>query len=682
MLRQLPTLKILLPLICGIGCALYFPNTISLNILAFIFGIVVALLISLRLVTQLKATSISRGAVIFLFIAVSGALLTKLRHNSYSKFHYSNYLSKVKSFEVEIIEPIIKKTKSYKTTVRVHTCLPSGINTNGDLILYFTKHEQQPTLQPGMRLLVNANLLSIINNGNLGEFDYKEYCLRKNITHMAFVQPKSYTTLPTKSMSWHARFSLWRMHTLARLRKFITDSRAVGIAEALLVGDKSDIDQETWDNYSRAGIVHIIAISGMHMGIVYSGILALLGVMPVLKHQRKTNILISLIAMWLFACVTGMPASVMRASVMFSFLGISEMLGRSKNSFNVLSASAIVLLFYNPVWLLDIGFILSYAAILGIMIFSPRWNQVAASKPKAQRILWQFITGTTAAQIFTFPICLYYFGQFPMLFLLSNMVAIPATALILYILIAILLTSVIPTMASVLGAIASFLIVQLNLIIGAMGSISFFSVYNIEINYLQMLLLLIAVSTIAIAIFYKNKHALVTALTCSLVFWLVKINHTKKYAMQKALVVYNVRQKTAIEFTEGIYHQAILSNNFTAGDEKNALWSTHKVWHLTTETDRLSLPTGTSMFKKNDKIILTLDSTKNFAEQQIKADIIILCGNCKLSLADVYNHYQARIIVADASNSMWKIEQWQKEASTLPLRFHSTSKNGAFVHIL
>jgi competence protein ComEC len=262
------------------------------------------------------------------------------------------------------------------------------------------------------------------------------------------------------------------------------------------------------------------------------------------------------------------------------------------------------------------------------------------------------------------------------------MVAIPATALILYILIAVLLFSSIPIIASVLGKVASLLIVWLNISIGWMGSISFFSVYNIEINYLQMVLLLIAVSTFALAIFNKQRVPLFTALLSVLIFWSIKIYHTNEHAMQKALVVYNVRQKSAMEFTQGIYHQAILSNNFSAGDEKNALWSTHKVWHLTTETDRKELPQGTTLCKVNNKIILTLNDTKSFAQDEAQADVVVLSGNCKIKLADVYNHYKARIIVADASNAMWKIEQWQKEAATLPLRFHSTSKNGAFVQFL
>jgi competence protein ComEC len=682
MLAQLPTLRILLPLIIGIALAIYIPQLTSIALFGSLVIACIIVLISFKFIKTTKAASIWRGITLSFLIINCSALLLLLRHDVRSKFHYTNYTNTAKAFEVEIIEPIIKKTKSFKTLARVHSVLPTAQKTQGDVVLYFTKHDAMPQLVPGARILLKADFLPIANNGNLGEFDYKVYCARKNITHMAFVQPSQYKLLANAAMCWHARFSLWRMHTLTRLKKYINDDRAVGIAEALLVGDKSDIDQETWDNYSRAGIVHIIAISGMHMGIVYNGILALLSFTPIIKKHRKSSILLSLIAMWIFACITGMPASVMRASVMFSFLGISEMLGRSKNSFNVLSASAIILLFYNPMWLLDIGFILSYAAILGIMIFSPRWNQWAAAKNRPTRVAWQFVTGTTAAQIFTFPICLYYFGQFPMLFLLSNMIAIPATGLILYILIAVLLFSSIPIIASALGKLASLLIISLNICIGWMGSISFFSVYNIEINYVQMVLLLIAVSTFAIAIFHRKRMPLFTALSCVFLFWSIKIYHTSKYAMQKALVVYNVRQKSAIEFTQGIYHQAILSNNFSQGDEKNALWSTHKVWHLTTETDRKELPQGTSLFKVNNKVILMLNDTRSFAQQALKADVVVLSGNCKIKLADVYNKYKVPIVVADASNAMWKIEKWQKEAATLPLRFHSTSKNGAFVQFL
>jgi competence protein ComEC len=359
-------------------------------------------------------------------------------------------------------DAIIKKTKSYKTTLAVQYDVDSCSAIQGEVLAYFTQCDSTPLLQPGDKLILQSQLVPIKNNGNIGEFDYKAYCNNKGITHLLFLKPKQYKILAKGVFTFTSYFANIKIKTINILRKYITNTAAFGIAQALLIGDKTDIDQDTWDAYSRTGIVHIIAISGMHMGIIYNCLLWLLMLIPFFKKRKMYPIITALLSMWFFACITGMPASVMRAAVMFTFIGAGQAINRQGNSYNLLMASAFILLCYNPTWLTDIGFLLSYAAVIGIMIFAKRINSLVYSKYYIVNQIWSLFSATIGAQIFTLPLCLYFFHQFPILFLLSNLVAIPATTLILFLEIGVLAFAWLPPFAKLLGGTASVIIIWLN----------------------------------------------------------------------------------------------------------------------------------------------------------------------------------------------------------------------------
>jgi competence protein ComEC len=684
-LAKIPFIKLLLPLVAGIisyglcQASILNPMTI-IGIMSFL---ALALLFFTSHYFKFKYQFVN-GLLASMVLLVMGYFIAFAAHYTNRSTHYSHHISSSTALVVTIIDPIIAKKKSYKTTAQVNQVINNNKSSTatGDVLLYFTQCAQMPNLQPGQQLIVQGKNLSIKNNGNPGEFDYVAYCHRKNISHMMFVTPLQYVVNPATHFSLRAYFANIRLHTIAIVNQYILDDRAIGIAQALLIGDKSEIDQETWDAYSRTGIVHIIAISGMHMGLIYQGLLWLLLLINIFKKNKWLAILISLAGMWYFACITGLPASVMRASVMFTFLAIGDILGQTKSRFNLLLASSFLLLVFNPNWLYDIGFQLSYAAVFGIMLFIPiskRWffsNNIFVQKG------YELIMATTAAQLFTLPICLHYFHQFPLAFMLANLVAIPATSFVLYLEIALLLLAWCKPIALLLGKLIAKIIVFVNACITWLASLKDITIFNIYISATQMYLLLFITALLFLAYFNRKIWTVFAIFFCLIIFLLLQIQLQVKTNQQSYFMVYHIPKKTGMDIMVGKHHEAIQCHPLQSNDIKNAS-EPARVRYKAIDSAKLVSKIGDSVMQIsviNNIKIAEVGATCSVLPN-IKLDYVVLTNNCLLNLNSV-DPQQVNIIIADGSNSLWKIDKWKKEAETLHLRFHSTAENGAYIKTL
>ncbi len=625
------------------------------------------------------------GSLVWLAIIAFGFGLSSIQQKTKHKNHYSNFIKDSSILRATILQPLVKKTKSYKTTLAISEVHNNNVHTkvSGEALCYFTQTTTTPKLLPGSQILLSTKLLPIKNNGNPGEFDYVAYCNRKDILHSCFANTFSYVATNHRLNNITTLSANWRIATISVLKKYIKKPAAFGIAEALLIGDRTDIDQETWDSYSRTGIVHIIAISGMHMGIIYIGILALLGIIPWFKKNNIVAIIIAVTCMWIFACVTGLPASVMRAAVMFTILAIGSILNRDSNGYNALLVSAFILLCYNTRWLQDVGFQLSYAAVLGIMLFAKPIQNLLYVKNKAGLALWKLISGTLAAQIFTFPLCLYYFHQFPLIFLISNIIAIPLTSVILYAEIVLLCTTLISDgLSMLLGNLISSLILCLNKAIHWLSTFTHVTIYNVHCNLWQTLLLFAFVCCGIYAVRKRNYYLSILGLLCIVAFYGIQLNTFIKAQKQAKLIVYNVPKKNMVACLKGQAHQLISVDSIKASDVKNAVEPSLITYTApnaaidlcaTIQADSIYLYTQIGLTN-----CLILGKHADSIMHQLPCKYVILTHNTKAPLAEIATQCAPQCIIADGSNSMWKIEQWQTEAKDLHLQFFSTQQQGAF----
>lgn len=299
------------------------------------------------------------------------------------------------------------------------------IATHGKLLAYFEKSQKKIKLD--QLILFTPTLSKIENRNNPGEFDAVRYWSYQGIHYQTFVPDYNYVTLLNDSRTISSYFLEIRNHLSSIIDRYLTGQEAA-VAKGLILGDRSAIEAETTRMFGNTGVTHILAVSGMHVAILVLILNYILQLFP--KYiTKKQAVLISLLLVWFYSLMTGFSASVARAAWMFTFISAGTLLSRRYYPINGLLFSALVILIISPFSLYDIGFQLSYAAMIGIYTFYPYLKNQLYFKNKWIRTIWEGTALSIAAQLITTPLAIYYFHQFPNYFLLTN-IALSAYSLV------------------------------------------------------------------------------------------------------------------------------------------------------------------------------------------------------------------------------------------------------------
>jgi len=305
---------------------------------------------------------------------------------------------------------ILKSSVVYKDSIQQ--------KSNGLILVYLAK--ELSYIKKGDEVLVGAEISKIQNKNNPGEFDAEYYWKSRGVDAMAFVSADELTWINETESSIFTQLLNGFSNYLNSALKENLSGTDLAIAQALILGDKSLLDTETKNAFTNTGAMHILAVSGMHIGLILYLFLAVFGFFPRLLTKKQATILI-VIFLWIYAVITGFSASVIRAVLMFSILALSQISSKQHDSMNTLFLSAFILLLLNPLYILDIGFQLSYLAMIGIFLFYPKIESLIQIKTVGLKELWQGTALGFAAQLMTTGISLFYFHQFPNYFLLSNL---------------------------------------------------------------------------------------------------------------------------------------------------------------------------------------------------------------------------------------------------------------------
>ena len=415
--KEAPFIRLLIPLMLGIATAgsLHLPSWLSAILIASIFITVV--LLNRRSSFSRFKIRIYTGTLVYSSMFILGTLLHQLNDIRNRSDWIGHTKNQAEAILAKIEEPPIEKRKTYKTTASIQYRFLAGkwMMASGKLFIYIPKDEIAKTIGYGSMLAFSSSIEEIRNTGNPGSFDYRAYCALQNIYHQSFLRKDKFRILAQKQSNRFTKVLFGIQNKIVAILERYVGGREAGLAEALLIGYKNNLDKSIIQEYSDSGIIHIVAISGMHLGLIY-WLLSLLLSIKRWKKSRWINPLIILASLWLFTLVAGASASVVRSAVMFSFLLVGESINRKTSMYNSLAASAFLLLCYNPSWLWDLGFQLSYLAVLSIVIFmKPVYNLIYASN-KILDYLWKMAATCIAAQILTTPLTLFYFQRFPRLF--------------------------------------------------------------------------------------------------------------------------------------------------------------------------------------------------------------------------------------------------------------------------
>lgn len=512
--QEAPLLRLLIPFMGGIAAQWYAAMPLITGWTLLLFCATALVLFNLRFsYWQFRFKWVNGVLVQAMFFAL-GALLCWYRYPANGINHLSKYYHAGDAVTVTIEEPLSEKTKSFKAmaTVEYLSNAREAQAVSGAIIIYFQKDSSVKQLGYGDRLIFNKPLQAIQNTGAYGGFDYERYAAFQGIYQQVYLKRAEFVVLPGKQES---RWKKWLLHTQLMvtgiLKRYIPGQQEAGLAEALLIGYKDDLDKSLLQSYTNTGVVHIIAISGLHVGLIYWLLDMLLAPLATRK-LRRIKALVIIAGLWLFALLAGGSPSVLRSALMFSCMVAGEQFFMRTSVYNTLAVSAFILLCIDPFWCWDPGFQLSYSAVLSIVIFMRPIYGLLFFQNKLLDLIWKLNAVTLAAQMLTLPLCLYHFHQFPVYFLITNLVAVPLSTLIVLGEIILCALSPVPVAARLIGIAVQGCLRGMNGFIGHMENMPLALMTGLEVTTLQLLLLYVVVAGIACWLLRKDKTALLAGL--------------------------------------------------------------------------------------------------------------------------------------------------------------------------
>lgn len=355
----------------------------------------------------------------FLFWAIAGCTLYSFQQNNLKSNHFETIFSPKDQLVMKAVDVASTSTNRFQKVIgEVKAVISNGdtIPATGKLLAYFEDEDSQ--IQRNHLLLFTPILNKVANRNNPGEFNAERYWKYQNVHYQTFVPDYRFVVLQKEPATLSDVF-ISCSGFLANIIDRYMDGQEAAVVKGLILGDRSSIESETTRMFGNTGAMHILAVSGMHVAILALILNYILQLFP--KYITKKNaVIISLIFVWFYAILTGFSASVARAAWMFTFISGSVILNRNYLPVNGLLFSALIILIISPFSIYDIGFQLSYAAMIGIYAFYPYIKSQLFFKNKWIRTVWEGVALGIAAQLMTTPIALHYFHQFPNYFILTN----------------------------------------------------------------------------------------------------------------------------------------------------------------------------------------------------------------------------------------------------------------------
>lgn len=433
--HQSPLIRVAVSFVIGICLGNLLPANRHLHsILAGVFIIVIALIFWYKFKRQSHRHRFQFGGILLFGFLVAGALII----SSHKQWH--SLQGHVPAGKHTWVSEVASSPEPTKKSVKIELAILASVSgsqnfkaENLHVLAYGQKQMGWDTLAPGDQVYFESEITQFAQPINPGQFDYGKYLMNHGISGIVFLNKHTSVIRPENQ-----KFSL--KYKLLNIQSFFIDqmgrhgmnSTELGVASALILGKRSLVDKAVKDNFADAGVVHILAVSGLHVGIIYIILIWLLSL--VLKKEKWKWLKLGLIILmlWVYAGITGMSPSVMRAATMFSFVAVGREMGKRGSIFNMLGISAILLLVINPFLLFEVGFQLSYAAVIGIAVFFPPIHKLWYIRRVWLDKIWSLLVVSFSAQLATFPLAVYYFDQFPNYFLLSNLLVIPLATIGLY----------------------------------------------------------------------------------------------------------------------------------------------------------------------------------------------------------------------------------------------------------
>lgn len=552
---EVPFVVLILPFIAGIACGLNFN---SVNYI-FLFAILLAFTgIFIFLNLNYKHLDIYRrkwlgGSLIHVILFLAG-WISVIQYNELSK---PDHFSKIPAsyLVVKVSNEPILKGDMLRFTAKAERNI-SGTKTfpsNGNLLITI-KDSTASNLYYGDELLIPTNYQPVAPPANPAEFNYKKYLSNQDIHYQSFLRHGEFYILNHNTGNRIIAFSLrLRQRLVEKFKQHMHRPEAIAVASTLILGYKADLSNDVLQAYSKTGTIHVLSVSGAHVAIVFILLEFLFGFLNRFKYGKTIKAILIITLIWYYALLSGFSPAVCRAAVMISMVIIGKTYSRAISTLNILAVSAFFLLLYDPLFITDVGFQLSYLAVAGLIIFQPIVYKWFHFKRKWADKLWLLCSVSIAAQVITFPLSAYYFHQFPVYFLVSNLFIIIPSAIIMYSGIAYLLVGSIPVLGEIFGFILERSILMMDRVLAMIEHTPWSGISKIWLTTTEYLLLYGIIISVFYFLFNKKTWILQLSLVFTLLFASsISIKRWKNLEAEST-TLFNIKRHSCIVARRGTY---------------------------------------------------------------------------------------------------------------------------------
>ena len=608
--------------------------------------------------------------LLFFFIGISSVSINDNRN--YDSF-YEHHLEEKSTVILQI--RTILKPGNYYNKYEANVIKVDGIKTTGIILLNIKKDSVSTNLKVDNQILLKPVLKELIPPLNPHQFNYKSYLAKQGIHHQLFTEKNQFLRLNSKTSTLFGLSAKFRNRIQESLKKYNFKNNELAVINALLLGQRQDISKELIKDYQRAGAIHILAVSGLHVGVILLILSFLFKSVEKLKYGKFIKTVIIVFLLWMFAFIAGLSASVVRAVTMFTFLAI----GMSFKRKNVVEFSFISSMFFllliKPMFLFDVGFQLSYLAVFGILWTQPKIYALWKPRFKGVDFFWQLFTVSIAAQIGILPLSIYYFQQFPGLFLASNLVIIPFLGAILVGGVLVMITSLLNILPQFLADFYGMIISWMNAFVSWISHQEEFLFKEISISFNVMIcwyaFLFLGVYFLIDKTSKKLIYFFISIILMQSIF-LLESNENKS---KEEIIVFHKSRFSMIG--KRIGEQLFLQHDLDSLKLLNE--NSIKSYSVVENVTQMKETSFKNFIKFSDKDILLIDSLGVYQVTGMKKPIVVLQYSPKINMTRLIKKIKPSEIIADGSNYKSYVIRWEKICLQNQIPFHYTGQRGAYI---
>jgi competence protein ComEC len=664
-------IRLTILLLLGTCGGFYLELSLKMAFLALLSGILLFLLAFFR-ARKLLFPDLFFGSSVALLFFLFGIFSASIHLPKNQPQHYINKISseEIPLLKLSILETLKPDLYSDKYIAEVNTV--NGKSANGKLLLLLPKDSLKMPFLEGEHLQISSTLAPIPAPLNLHQFDYAAFMHRKGVWRQVNLRNGVLKTLNTKESGIIAAAANLRREITLALKKNNFGQEELSLVQALLLGQKQDISAQTYNNFAAAGAIHILAVSGLHVGIILLMLHWLFKPLTSLKNGKFVKTFLVISCLWGFAILAGLSPSVVRAVTMFSFIAVGLEIKRRTGTLNSIFLSLLLLLLIKPGWIFEVGFQLSYLAVLSIVLFQPLFHRLYAPSNRVVKYLWDLLSVTLAAQIGVLPLSLYYFHQFPGLFFLSNLLILPFLGLILILGVLVIFLAVVDVLPSFIAEtyeiIIKILIKTVDWIAGHEQFLFKDIAFSLPEVWSWYFFLFAAFLLLKNFSYIRLVPVLFSVIILQSVYISSEVNRKNR------LIVFHKSRSSLIGQQQSDRLQ--LYHNLTTPLKDLKLLQNFMVGEDLQQIKEVPLQ---NIYLQKGHFLVVADSSGILPKQMPLNTHLLLSGTPRINLERVLMNFKPEVIIADGSNYPALIKRWEKTARANNIPFFYTGEDGAYI---